>query len=652
MGPSHSKRDVLRNTTFDRHRTTSGFQRVLLSSIHGGGSNGTLQLLRPLGRTNPPLEKSVLQAGSAFIPSVGVVDRSRQIFLLYVTTMLICGVAAAQTVTTYHGGTYARTGLAMTVALTGQNSTDQLVVTLNGTQVFQQSGPLAASNIVNFSFGGRAAGSYTMKTSLETSGGTVRASASESITISATGSVTIDAWNNLNVNGAPVFPLTLWEDDTYVFGSYRTNGQLSGWGWIDTCYGGSGCPTYNGGTADYSASEYAYNLTNGSTPYGGSEPAYFPDSPQGAIGPGGRNGNGTGTPALNWNGGYNSGIATTYVGNSTISNDTLMWYWADEVDLNLPAPTQSTTCPGTSNYGCGQMMSLLAEVHANDPNHRPMITDFYGYSPNYFTLGRGYTLPNIVVDAISFDLYPYIQQHKRSNNGVCTTAVGNDWGACVVTINQWTQMLDYFNNTLFYSSLPMIPIIEGGGEADGTSSLCPGPNSCPSLNGSQWAMEAYLGLIHNARGYGLWTSWASGNAAPPASVLTAEKSFLSNIQSFLGAVIAQPSTRTVTTNQTTPGTWVEAMTRDYNGSTYVLGQRLTDDINNPAEATFPALNTQFTVSGLTGTQTVTVMGESRTLSATNGVFTDSFAPYSQHIYQIPTSSGGPNPPTGLTAVVQ
>jgi hypothetical protein len=66
----------------------------------------------------------------------------------------------------------------------------------------------------------------------------------------------------------------------------------------------------------------------------------------------------------------------------------------------------------------------------------------------------------------------------------------------------------------------------------------------------------------------------------------------------------------------------------------------------------PALSTQITVSGLSGSATVTVVGESRTLTATNGVFTDSFSPYTQHIYQIPNSSDPPPaPPSGLTAVV-
>lgn len=42
---------------------------------------------------------------------------------------------------------------------------------------------------------------------------------------------------------------------------------------------------------------------------------------------------------------------------------------------------------------------------------------------------------------------------------------------------------------------------------------------------------------------------------------------------------------------------------------------------------------QLSVSGMTGTSTVTVYGESRTLSATDGVFSDSFAPNDVHIYQ-------------------
>lgn len=577
---------------------------------------------------------------SARLSSVlGIVSRCQLLHLISVIVVLISSIAAAQTVTVYHGGTYARTGLAMTVAVTGQNSTDQLVVTLNGTQVYQVTGPLSASNIVNFSFNGRTPGSYTMVTALETSSGTVRASKSESITISATGSVTIDQWNNLVVNGTPYFPLTLWEDDTYQFFNWYNAGQVSGWGWIDT-YSASG----------YSASEYANTISTANNLNYGTNPSFLTDSPKGVIGPGGRNaGVITGLYPTTT---YNPGVATTYVTNSKVTNGTLMWYWQDEPDNNLAPYNNSSTCSLGSKTGCDQLISVLNEVHGQDPNHRPQIVDFYGYFPSVTIAGRGYAPPNASTDVMSYDHYPYIQSHKHPGN-FCPGPVGaSDMGGCVATMAQWVQLMDYFRSSVFYDSMPMMPVLEGGGEYDGSSSNCYAGHSCPSLNGSQWAMEAYLGIIHGARGYSLWTSWASGVAVPPSSVFTAEAAFLSNIKSFMGAAIAAPPTRTVISNQTTPGARVDVMTRDQGGYTWVIAQRLTDDIANPSEATAAALTTQFTVSGLTGKQTITVYGESRTLTATNGVFSDNFSPYDHHIYQIPDNSGNPDPPTGLQAIVK
>lgn len=42
----------------------------------------------------------------------------------------------------------------------------------------------------------------------------------------------------------------------------------------------------------------------------------------------------------------------------------------------------------------------------------------------------------------------------------------------------------------------------------------------------------------------------------------------------------------------------------------------------------------FTVPGLKPTATVTVLGEDRTLTAKDGVFTDEFAAYEVHLYRI------------------
>jgi hypothetical protein len=78
---------------------------------------------------------------------------------------------------------------------------------------------------------------------------------------------------------------------------------------------------------------------------------------------------------------------------------------------------------------------------------------------------------------------------------------------------------------------------------------------------------------------------------------------------------------------------------------------VTDVLADADEATAEALSTTLTISGLTGTHTVTVYGESRTLTATNGVFTDNFDPYEVHLYQLDTGPGVPIQFSGDVKVV-
>jgi hypothetical protein len=48
-----------------------------------------------------------------------------------------------------------------------------------------------------------------------------------------------------------------------------------------------------------------------------------------------------------------------------------------------------------------------------------------------------------------------------------------------------------------------------------------------------------------------------------------------------------------------------------------------------------ATSAQFTVGSLSGSSPVVVLDESRTLQAQSGVFSDGFAPWDVHLYQIP-----------------
>jgi hypothetical protein len=529
--------------------------------------------------------------------------------------LLIVGLGVAleaQTVTVRHYSPYSRSGLGMNVALTGQSASDILTVTLNGTEVFRKTGNVGVSETVRFSYGGRAPGNYTMITSLLSSAGTLKASATETLPLRATGSVVIDQYDNVSVNGKPKFPLTLWLDTLDRFNAWYGLGALTGYGWGDICIGGN-CQ------GPYSASEWQSTLAT----------YLYPNSPYGVIGP---NGNEL-APYRS------SGTVADYASDKAASDMMLYWYWSDEPDINLPKG--DGTCPlydpatQTPVDGCSYLRYLYNETHNNDLNQRPVITDFYGYFLSYSIGGKGYanSWPVAVADIHGYDNYLYLQWQAQSPT-LCTDVTG-DVSHCAMTVAQYVSFFEYFKS-LFYGLTPMHPIIEGGGNGDGTTAYCYSGHSCPGPTGNQFRMESYLLVIHGAKGLTYWTSWAGGAGAPIRSDVVNEMVGLkSNMAAGMeAAILSTPSQRAITSNQTKPGSRVDATIGETGGKLWVIAQRLTDDIANPAEAGAAPLSTQLTVSGLTGTAVVSVMNESRTVLMVNGVITDTFAPYATHIYTV------------------
>lgn len=72
------------------------------------------------------------------------------------------------------------------------------------------------------------------------------------------------------------------------------------------------------------------------------------------------------------------------------------------------------------------------------------------------------------------------------------------------------------------------------------------------------------------------------------------------------------------------------LTKQFAGDTYIfaMGNGNQDHIHGLA------VDAEFTVSGQTGTKTVTVLNDVRTVTMVNGVFADHFEPYELHVYKI------------------
>ena len=81
----------------------------------------------------------------------------------------------------------------------------------------------------------------------------------------------------------------------------------------------------------------------------------------------------------------------------------------------------------------------------------------------------------------------------------------------------------------------------------------------------------------------------------------------------------------VTVASDRPEVPIATMTKRHAGKTYVFAVVTRDE----------AASAGFQVQGLAGVQTVTVLDEDRTLELNDGAFTDRFAPWDVHLYEIP-----------------
>ncbi len=95
-----------------------------------------------------------------------------------------------------------------------------------------------------------------------------------------------------------------------------------------------------------------------------------------------------------------------------------------------------------------------------------------------------------------------------------------------------------------------------------------------------------------------------------------------------GSVLRSPtiSGTTVTSSGAVP---VIALTKKFNGSTYIFAM----GDGNSTYRDGLAVDAELTISGETGSKSVEVLNESRTITMTDGKINDHFGPYQRHIYK-------------------
>lgn len=331
------------------------------------------------------------------------------------------------------------------------------------------------------------------------------------------------------------------------------------------------------------------------------------------------------TPEVNrWRFNNNIDKMTAYISANKTKPALFAWGWVDEI--NIGGANEKVYAPVAAAWGYVS--------HINDANH-PSFNTFYGYD-----WGNSYaTAPSIydylgsaplfggkkwVQDAIPFDIYPI---HFRLD---INTATKGPYAAYLFDVGR----IQAYNKNL----VPLIPAIVP----------CDAQATDEPLNpqtDAQVYLECWMNVIHGAKAI-LWFEFFDMDNT---GRWTAMKKFSDQMAILTPVVLGPEPTKTVTrTDQANAAlNRVDTMIRESGGVVYVFAARITE----PAPITGSlyqgvepdSITPTFTVSGLTGSNTVTVYGENRTVSLTDGKFTDTFVKNSVHIYKIVTL----RPPSNL-----
>jgi len=145
---------------------------------------------------------------------------------------------------------------------------------------------------------------------------------------------------------------------------------------------------------------------------------------------------------------------------------------------------------------------------------------------------------------------------------------------------------------------------------------------------AQVRAEVWMSIIHGSRGLIYFvhqfkpTFIEAGLLADPQMTAAVTK-INARVQS-LAAVINVGKPADVQVKSSSADSPIAIMPRTHDGATYVFAVAMR---NKPATATFTPGD------GMKGA-TVEVLGENRTIRATEGTFTDKFTPYAVHLYKI------------------
>lgn len=331
--------------------------------------------------------------------------------------------APAVSMTVRRPNSAARTAFPVDVTMFGTSTTDKLIATLGGAEIYRKTGSMTGRERFNVDITALTGpADYTLTVTLTDSADVQKATFSETVRKYKTGTptVSIDANNSITVDGGRRFLITPYMEDC---SSHPC--AFDTW-WPDwTNYNG-----WNSGySASYDVSQYDTYISN-LNPSGGGVRTIGPNARFGPITVWSNNVNGVDctivsnqnkSPCFSTNQPEATTLAASYASTLKSSPYVLGWAWIDEPD----------TGGGMGRVPATQLQAMTDAVHDNDPEH-PVFLSFYGYNPNttrrYNMLYNPIPSNAMVSDVYSFDAYPYIYHNSNiSSSGLKLSAGGTGY---------------------------------------------------------------------------------------------------------------------------------------------------------------------------------------------------------------------------------
>jgi hypothetical protein len=199
-------------------------------------------------------------------------------------------------------------------------------------------------------------------------------------------------------------------------------------------------------------------------------------------------------------------------------------------------------------------------------------------------------------DILSFDIYPV-------NGGIGLEAVPKG----VDNLRKWSN-----------DTKPVVADIEGS-NIDNTTRPTP----------AQIKSEVWMALVHGAAGIQYFCHRFTPTFSETDCIDdTARAAALGKINTEVTGLATVLNTQSVGNGVTVSSSAVDkpidTMLKRHGGATYLFAAEMRDG----------ATKGTFTLRGFPATASAEVLGESRTLPVTNGVFADDFASYGIHLYKI------------------